>query len=387
MKRFLLTFIFLLSGIIYAQNTESLIISGHSQKNGLIEYYPNGLLKKFSYGEVSLSCSVTKQSETSLVAKIQWDIYDSLYESILNIQISPENIKFNSVFVMPNNEKKEKDIKISGNKFMNSDFTVDLSFDSFNYKRDKQDWIIRNSTIYDKNSFGKTDSGVFVRPIARVNSNSKNVCIGRYNCYESNSGGFTYVCDENIYYTPSFDKNSIPYVMKFLNFYLVSAELDPSVLPFLLLFSEFESYEKINTIVSYDATSFLIENNSIYSADNLNRITGLPWASSNGYGIGDVLSITVDINADLFLEFRNGFQSEKKYLYEQNSRIKKIEIINIDTNQKLVFDLKDSPKAQSVLIQKNPKKNNQVGRFKIKILEVYPGTKYKDLCLQSLLAE
>ena len=52
-----------------------------------------------------------------------------------------------------------------------------------------------------------------------------------------------------------------------------------------------------------------------------------------------------------------------------------------------MFDLKDSPKAQSVLIQKNPKKNNQVGRFKIKILEVYPGTKYKDLCLQSLLAE
>ncbi len=293
MKKKLLIFVYLLFGIIYAQNTESLIISGHSQKNGLIEYYPNGLLKNFSYGEVSLSCSVTKQSETSLVAKIQWDIYDSLYESILNIQISPENIKFNSDFILPNREEKEKNIKISGNSFTNPDFTIDLSFDSFNYKRDKQDWIIRNSTIYDKNSFGKTDSGVFVRPIARVNSNSKNVCIGRYNCYESNSGGFTYVCDENIYYTPSFDKNSIPYVMKFLNFYLVSAELDPSVLPFLLLFSEFESYEKINTIVSYDATSFLIENNSIYSADNLNQVNGLPWASSNGYGIGDVLSITV----------------------------------------------------------------------------------------------
>ena len=58
-----------------------------------------------------------------------------------------------------------------------------------------------------------------------------------------------------------------------------------------------------------------------------NVIRASAWASGNGYGIGDSLFLVVDIFSDFKIAIYNGFQSEKKYLYEQNSRLKTIKVI------------------------------------------------------------
>ena len=95
----------------------------------------------------------------------------------------------------------------------------------------------------------------------------------------------------------------------------------------------------------------------------------------------------MDINDNVNFLLLNGFQSEKKYLYEQNSRVKKIEITNLDTNIKSIYEIKDSAEKQKIELQKKTNSANQVGRYAIKILDVYPGTKYKDLCIQTIIAE
>ena len=328
-----------------------------------------------------------KQTDNHLIADVKWNIYGTVNESRLDIQISSDSIIFNSDFILPSKQTGAKNIKVSGNTFSNADFLLDLSYDNFNYKIDKQDWILTNNSIIDKNSYGKIEAGVFVRPLARVIESDKEICIGQYNCFEYEMGGFTYTCIEKIAYSQAFDKNNISNTYKFLNFYLVSAGMDPSILPFLLLFPKLDNYEKKNSIISYESTSFLQEKDTVYSAENLGAIEGLPWASANGYGIGDIIYITADINDKFSLQLFNGFQSEKKYLYEQNSRVKKIEITNLDTKQKSTYDIKDSAEKQTILIQKKSDSANQVGRYAIKILEVYPGTKYKDLCIQAILAE
>ena len=387
MKKVFFILLFICSSFLYGQNQEKLVISGWKQETGVIDYYENGLIKNFTYGNNSISCTILKESENSLAAKVDWNKNGTVYKSLLDIKISADSIVFNSDFILPDNKTSEKDIKISGDTFSNTDFYVDLSYEQFNYKRNNQDWKLINNSIYDKNSYGQIDKPIFICPLARVISSSKEICIGRYNCYEFNAGGFTYTCDERITYSQVINKSKISNELKFLNFYLASAELDPSFLPFILLFSEVKPFEKKNSIVSYESKSYLIEKDAVYSAENLRTTAGLPWASSNGYGIGDVINLTIDINANLNLTFYNGFQSEKEYLYNQNSRVKKIEITNKDTNKKQTFDLQDTKEKQTFTIQNITDTSNHVGRFSIKILEVYPGTKYKDLCIQSILIE
>ena len=387
MKKILILIFLICSSFIYAQNIEKLVISGYGQQSGLIEYDNTGLIKDFVYGNTSLSCSVLKQSENQLIAKIKWNIHDTVYESLLDIQISTDTIIFNSDFFLPSKQTAAKDIRIADETFSNTDFYINLDYDNYNYRVDKQNWILGNNSIIDKNSYGKIESGVFVRPLARVIESGNEICIGKYNCFEYELGGFTYTCIEKIFYSQSFDKNKISKIYKFLNFYLVSAEIDPSILPFILLFPKLEKYEKKNSIISYESASYLTEKDAVYSAENLSSLEGLPWASANGFGIGDVIYITVDINDKLNLSLFNGFQSEKKYLYEQNSRVKKIEITNLDTNKKSSYVLKDTTEEQTITLQKHTDSANQVGRFAIKILEVYPGTKYKDLCIQAIIAK
>lgn len=387
MKKLFILFFLICSSFLYAQNVEKLVISGFGQQSGLIEYDNKGLIKNFVYGNNSFSCSVLKQTDNQLIADVKWNIYGTAYESRLDIQISSDSIIFNSAFILPSKQTGAKNIKISGETFFNADFFLNLSYENFNYKIDKQDWILTNNSIIDKNSYGKIESGVFVRPVARVIESGKEICIGKYNCFEYEMGGFTYTCIEKISYSQSFDKNNISNIYKFLNFYLVSAGMDPSILPFILLFPKLENFTKKNSIISYESTSFLKEKDTVYSAENLGTIEGLPWASANGYGIGDIIYITADINDKFSLQLFNGFQSEKKYLYEQNSRVKKIEITNLDTNQKSTYDIKDSAEKQTIPLQKKSASANQVGRYAIKILEVYPGIKYKDLCIQAILAE
>ena len=149
-------------------------------------------------------------------------------------------------------------------------------------------------------------------------------------------------------------------------------------IPFL-----FQTEPLVYSFNKYDATSYLKEGSIHYMPSNLASIDGLPWVSSNGYGIDDIITIHADMRNDLAFAFYNGFQhGEKEYLYTQNSRAQKISIRHIATGKVSEYVLKDTPEKQIVEL---PNVEGEVGMYEIKILEVYPGTKYKDLCIQAIV--
>ncbi len=136
----------------------------------------------------------------------------------------------------------------------------------------------------------------------------------------------------------------------------------------------------------YNSNSFLKESNAVYSAQNLSTLEGLPWASGNGYGIGDIITIKLPVRSTEQLILYNGFQSkEKPYLYEQNSRVKKISITHKELNKKIEYIFNDSLEKQEIDISNFLDNYGTEATLQIQILEVYPGSKYKDLCIQAIL--
>lgn len=124
------------------------------------------------------------------------------------------------------------------------------------------------------------------------------------------------------------------------------------------------------------------EHNYNYSAGNIANVNLTEsWVEGvDGYGIGESISFLGNCTC-LFLF--NGFVSfEKPYLYEANSRLKKIEISFPEEKNKasIEIELKDTPNPQKINL--GFKCQSQI---KIKILEVYEGNKYKDTCLSGIM--
>ena len=57
MKKVFFIILFICSSFVYGQNQEKLVISGWKQETGVIDYYENGLIKNFTYGSNSISCT------------------------------------------------------------------------------------------------------------------------------------------------------------------------------------------------------------------------------------------------------------------------------------------------------------------------------------------
>ncbi len=139
------------------------------------------------------------------------------------------------------------------------------------------------------------------------------------------------------------------------------------------------------TVESYNATSELKEKNASYVAENLRKKEGLPWASANGYGIGEKINILLPTSY-FNLYFYNGFQSDsRKDLYKANSRVKKIRIRNCEIDVSKEFIIKDVPEAQYINLEDLCLDINVFTNLEITILEIYPGEKYKDLCIQAII--
>ena len=146
--------------------------------------------------------------------------------------------------------------------------------------------------------------------------------------------------------------------------------------------------EWVNQDVCYKASSYLIEGKTLYKPDNLSSTEGLPWASANGYGINDTIQILIPACNVKQLNFYNGFQSkEKPHLYNANSRAKKISIKCLNTNKSIYINLKDSNEKQIIDLKSLGISYNTYVTLEITILEVYPGEKYKDLCIQAIIPE
>lgn len=131
------------------------------------------------------------------------------------------------------------------------------------------------------------------------------------------------------------------------------------------------------------ADSYLVEGKVKYLPENLNSTAkDTPWVEgTSGDGIGTKISIKAR-NPVTSLVISNGFDSLKKYIYENNNRVKKIKITNLEKKKNnFIVELPDTVDPYEI---KLPFKTKLV---EIEILSVYKGSKYEDTCLNYILAK
>jgi hypothetical protein len=133
--------------------------------------------------------------------------------------------------------------------------------------------------------------------------------------------------------------------------------------------------------VEITASSYLLEGNVVYSTDKLNEKAGECWAEGvSGQGLNEILYMKMAGTNSIHIS--TGFVSfSKPYLFDQNSRPKKIEL-SVDNKYRIIVDLDDTPNFQTINLPE------QLGRnevLRLRILEVYNGTKYEDTCINTIL--
>jgi len=131
------------------------------------------------------------------------------------------------------------------------------------------------------------------------------------------------------------------------------------------------------------SSSSLKEGDIYYSPENL--ISCDPdkcWVEgAEGYGIGE--TITLKYFRANFLVFSNGYVSVKKpYLYEDNSRVRKIMITDLKNKKSITVNIMDTPNLQRIKLP-----DNFGNEIEIKILDIYPGRKYKDTCINFIILD
>jgi hypothetical protein len=138
---------------------------------------------------------------------------------------------------------------------------------------------------------------------------------------------------------------------------------------------------------SIKASSSLAENGILYSPDQINSNLEQVWAEGkNGQGVNEKLFINPPYQSSIYgctaIYISIGFVSyEKPYLYEENSRPKKINV-SVTNKFSFVVDLLDTPSFQTIEFP-NTLSTNDV--LLIEILDVYHGTKYEDTCINNIL--
>jgi hypothetical protein len=134
---------------------------------------------------------------------------------------------------------------------------------------------------------------------------------------------------------------------------------------------------------NYSATSYLKERNVEYGPNNLASQDGLPWASAREYGIGDKITIDMGTSPRNSLTILNGYVSrERRDLFAANARVKQVKLTNLNNGRSDIQIIEDTMELQNIDISYlSPSQN---ARIEIEILSVYQGSKYKDLCIQSI---
>ena len=133
---------------------------------------------------------------------------------------------------------------------------------------------------------------------------------------------------------------------------------------------------------SFSASSELKEGKVTYSVGNLGIfMLNKPWVEGIlGNGEGEYIELQANISS--FYLFNGYISYTKPHLYEENSRVKKIQISFLDNPKlsDLTVELEDTPNPQKVSLDVMYN-----GKIRIDILEVYPGTKYEDTCITNIL--
>lgn len=134
----------------------------------------------------------------------------------------------------------------------------------------------------------------------------------------------------------------------------------------------------------YRASSRLTEGSTVYDEGNLGRLDlHNPWVPhGKKNGIGESVTIASGENRGPFnqLAISNGFVSaEKPYLFRQNNRVRQLRISGSNAEFEMVVPLDDSPNIQTIALPKS------VTGVRVEIVDVFPGTKYTDTCVNFIV--
>jgi hypothetical protein len=145
---------------------------------------------------------------------------------------------------------------------------------------------------------------------------------------------------------------------------------------------------RIESVFTYldniTASSYLIEGSVSYFPSNAGQSDiGKPWLEGvEGQGIHEKLIFQQAVYNTEAIHISSGFVSfDRPQLYKQNSRPKKI---NVSVSGKFSYnaELEDTPNYQTIIL---PQKLGFDDTLVIEILDVYPGEKYDDTCINSVL--
>jgi hypothetical protein len=136
--------------------------------------------------------------------------------------------------------------------------------------------------------------------------------------------------------------------------------------------------------IEIKASSFLIENNIRYTADNLRMsIKDGPWVEGvSGDGIGEFIEIDykTDIKEINGIVISNGFVSvNNPDLFLKNNRVKKILIEGDDGRFRNEYEILDTPNLQTIHFPIS------ISKIKITILDIYKGTTWDDTCINMII--
>jgi hypothetical protein len=106
-----------------------------------------------------------------------------------------------------------------------------------------------------------------------------------------------------------------------------------------------------------------------------------PWAEGKaGNGEGEKLYLVLEQPVDCISILGGFVDFDKQYLFKQNCRPKQIRITSASGKFSIVCNIEDKVYFLEIEL---PKK---VSDLTIEILQVYPGTRYSDLCISALIA-
>jgi len=133
-------------------------------------------------------------------------------------------------------------------------------------------------------------------------------------------------------------------------------------------------YKPIN--IKGKVYQFLSDEPSTLYYDNLTP----PWVEGvEGYGIGEYLDIEFKYASDE-IQVLNGFVDFRRmHLYKDNSRVKRVRIESENPRFSGEYELEDVVRYNLIRL---PMKT---GKIRMTILDVYPGRKWKDTAISSIL--
>jgi hypothetical protein len=141
--------------------------------------------------------------------------------------------------------------------------------------------------------------------------------------------------------------------------------------------------------VAYDnvkiiSSSHLIEGNITYSTDNLIDRISVCWAEGvDGHGINEKLYLQMN-NETRSIHISTGLVSYRNpNFFKENSRPKIIEL-SVRNKYSIIVNLEDTPNFHTINLPQTLMKDEIL---ELKIIDVYPGTKHEDTCINIILMD